>query len=95
MELSTIDTLTKYLQNPSTAFRMTEKLCESLALDISKCLNSLHSCYPLFIHRDLKGINILLFSGTSQNGEYFVAKIVDFGIVSSSWNYVPLCILYY
>ena len=84
MELSTIGTLTKYLQNPSTAFRMTAKLCESLALDISHGLNALHSCYPPFIHRDLKGENILLFSGTSHNGENIVAKIADFGIVSSS-----------
>jgi len=80
MELSTIGTLTKYLQNPSTAFRMTAKLCESLALDISHGLNALHSCYPPFIHRDLKGENILLFSGTSHNGESIVAKIADFGI---------------
>ena len=83
MELSTIGTLTKYLQNPSTAFRMTAKLCESLALDISHGLNALHSCYPPYIHRDLKGENILLFSGTSHNGESIVAKIADFGIVSS------------
>merc|ERR1712161_175219 len=61
-------------------FRMTAKLCESLALDISHGLNALHSCYPPYIHRDLKGENILLFSGTSHNGESIVAKIADFGI---------------
>lgn len=82
MELSTIGTLTRYLQELEINFQIIEKLCKSLAIDIAHGIHALHSCIVPVIHRDLKSENILLFPGRSHYGENIVAKITDFGIVS-------------
>ena len=82
MVLSTIGTLTRYLQELEINIQITEIFCKSLAIDIAHGIHALHSCIVLVIHRDLKSENILLFPGRSHYGENIVAKITDFGIVS-------------
>ncbi|CAM9099857.1 unnamed protein product [Ascophyllum nodosum] len=50
----------------------------TMALDVSRALNYLHSRSPPIIHRDLKSLNLLLA------GEKGPVKLCDFGLVRTS-----------
>jgi serine/threonine protein kinase len=72
-EFMELGNLHAFLEDPTTT--LTWKLCLSIAEDVAKGMNFLHSQSPPKIHRDLKSPNILL---TNRKGK-IVAKVGDFG----------------
>jgi len=60
---------------------MDKALMKKIALDVSRGMLYLHSSNPFVIHRDLKSHNVLI-------GEYWNAKVADFGLckIIRSWE---------
>ncbi|GAM26449.1 hypothetical protein SAMD00019534_096240 [Acytostelium subglobosum LB1] len=66
--------------------RIDWSLCLSLALDIARGMEHLHSLKPPVVHRDLKTPNVLLSRDQTPGRPQLVAKVSDFGLSGAQYS---------